>query len=77
MQAGTAVTERLFPARISQLQRQVDKLQAQIAGTAAMKNPVAVLKKQAGHLRRQAGKGKHFAISRGMAVLRRLVGKIR
>lgn len=66
------ITEHLFPARISQLQRQVDKLQAQIAGTAAMKNPLAMLKKRAGHLRRQAGRVKRFAMTRITAVLRGL-----
>jgi len=71
------VTERLFPARISQVQRQLDKLRVQIAGSAVKNNPVDKLKKQAGYLRRQAGRVKRFAMSRGMAVLRRLAGKIR
>ncbi len=48
MQSDPRVTEHLYPARISQLQRQVDKLQAQITGKAAAKTPLAVLKNKPG-----------------------------
>lgn len=77
LQAEPTTAEPLFPARISQVQRQVDKLQSQMAAKAAMKNPVAMLKKQAGHLRRQAGRVKRFVMMRGMAVLHRLARIIR
>lgn len=72
MQADTAVIEPLFPARINQLQRQMDKLQAQLAAKATMKGPVNVLKKQTGELWWQAGRVKRFAKARIMALLRGL-----
>lgn len=69
--------EHIYPARIGQLQRQIEKLQAQMAAGAAVKSPLAVLKKQAGQLRRQAGRVKRFAMTRGMSALRRLAQRLR
>lgn len=80
MQADTTTTEHLYPARISQLQRQVDRLQAKIdaAATATLwGNITDTWRPRLGRLRHFAGRIKRFVMTRLMAKLRGLARRFR
>lgn len=80
MQADTSVTGRFFPARISQMQRRVDRLQAQIdaAATATIRGSIIdAWRPRLGYLRHFAGRVKRFVVTRVMARLRGLARRIR